>query len=66
MEFNHTSKHPQGKHVEQKMEKTSMQRIVFSSSCTVYGQPQTAEVTEETPIQNATSPYGDTKITCEK
>jgi len=48
------------------MEKTSMQRLVFSSSCTVYGQPQLAEVTEETPIQNATSPYGDTKITCEK
>ena len=48
------------------MEKTSMQRIVFSSSCTVYGQPVVAEVTEETSIQNATSPYGDTKITCEK
>lgn len=48
------------------MEKTSIQRIVFSSSCTVYGQPAVAEVTEETSIQNATSPYGDTKITCEK
>jgi UDP-glucose 4-epimerase len=48
------------------MEKTKMERLVFSSSCTVYGQPATAEVMEETPIQNATSPYGDTKITCEK
>jgi len=48
------------------MEKTKIERLVFSSSCTVYGQPATAEVTEETPVQNATSPYGDTKITCEK
>ena len=37
--------------------------IIFSSSCTVYGQP-TAEnlpVTEEAPIQKALSPYGNTK-----
>ena len=36
--------------------------FVFSSSCTVYGQPESLPVTEETPIQKAKSPYGSTKI----
>ncbi len=35
--------------------------IVFSSSCTVYGEPDKNPVTENTPIKNATSPYGNTK-----
>lgn len=35
--------------------------FVFSSSCTVYGQPEHLPVTEETPVQPATSPYGNTK-----
>lgn len=35
--------------------------IVFSSSCTVYGEPDENPVTEESPIKNATSPYGNTK-----
>ena len=37
--------------------------IVFSSSCTVYGQPdpQNLPVTEEAPIKPAMSPYGNTK-----
>ncbi len=35
--------------------------IVFSSSCTVYGQPEILPVTEQTPRQNAESPYGNTK-----
>ena len=48
------------------MKKTGMQHLVFSSSCTVYGQPETPEVTEETPVQNANSPYGDTKIISER
>ena len=48
------------------MKKYNVVNLVFSSSCTVYGQPDSAEVTEETPIKNANSPYGDTKITCEK
>ena len=34
---------------------------VFSSSCTVYGQPEILPVTEEAPIQVALSPYGNTK-----
>lgn len=48
------------------MRETGVEHLVFSSSCTVYGEPETAEVTEETPVKRATSPYGDTKITCEK
>lgn len=35
--------------------------IVFSSSCTVYGEPDVNPVTEESPIKKATSPYGNTK-----
>lgn len=35
--------------------------IVFSSSCTVYGQPKVLPVTEDAPILPATSPYGNTK-----
>lgn len=35
--------------------------IVFSSSCTVYGEPDVNPVTEQSPIKNATSPYGNTK-----
>ena len=36
--------------------------IVFSSSATVYGVPDVLPVTEETPLQPATSPYGQTKV----
>jgi len=35
--------------------------IVFSSSCTVYGQPDILPVTEQAPIKPALSPYGNTK-----
>ena len=45
------------------MPKYGVKGIIFSSSCTVYGQP-TAEnlpVTEKAPIQKALSPYGNTK-----
>lgn len=35
--------------------------IVFSSSCTVYGEPDSNPVTEQSPIKPATSPYGNTK-----
>ena len=35
--------------------------IVFSSSCTVYGQPDKLPVTETTPRKDAESPYGNTK-----
>ena len=39
--------------------------ILFSSSATVYGEPEKLPVTEETPRQPATSPYGNTKTMCE-
>ncbi|MGM9862518.1 MAG: UDP-glucose 4-epimerase GalE, partial [Muribaculaceae bacterium] len=35
--------------------------FVFSSSCTVYGEPDVNPVTEASPIKQATSPYGNTK-----
>lgn len=35
--------------------------LVFSSSCTVYGQPDKLPVTEDSPIKPANSPYGNTK-----
>ena len=37
------------------------QSVVFSSSCTVYGQPSCLPVDEQTPLQEARSPYGYTK-----
>ena len=40
--------------------------IVFSSSCTVYGEPDENPVTEAAPIKVATSPYGNTKQICEE
>ena len=43
------------------MEKHGVKGLVFSSSCTVYGQPEKLPVTEETPFAKAESPYGNTK-----
>jgi UDP-glucose 4-epimerase len=43
------------------MKKFNVASIVFSSSCTVYGQPEKIPVSEDAPIQVATSPYGNTK-----
>lgn len=40
--------------------------LVFSSSCTVYGQPDVMPVNENTPMLPAASPYGYTKQICEK
>jgi UDP-glucose 4-epimerase len=42
--------------------------IIFSSSCTVYGQPdaENLPVTEQAPIKKAESPYGNTKQICEE
>lgn len=43
------------------MPKYGVKGIVFSSSCTVYGEPDSNPVTETTPLKPATSPYGNTK-----
>ncbi len=43
------------------MGKHGVSHIAFSSSCTVYGQPEQLPVTEKSPILPAESPYGNTK-----
>ncbi len=45
------------------MPEYGVEGIIFSSSCTVYGQPnpENLPVTENAPHQKATSPYGNTK-----
>jgi UDP-glucose 4-epimerase len=43
------------------MKEFKIKNLVFSSSCTVYGQPEKLPVTEQSPIQPALSPYGNTK-----
>ena len=43
------------------MVKHSVLEIIFSSSCTVYGQPEQLPVTEASPLLKAESPYGNTK-----
>ncbi|MGZ3821720.1 MAG: UDP-glucose 4-epimerase GalE, partial [Mucilaginibacter sp.] len=40
--------------------------FVFSSSCTVYGQPDHLPVTEDAPVKPAQSPYGNTKQIAEE
>jgi UDP-glucose 4-epimerase len=40
--------------------------FVFSSSCTVYGQPDQLPVTEAAPVKKAESPYGNTKQIAEE
>lgn len=48
------------------MQKNNLDVIVFSSSCTVYGQPALLPVNETAPVQKAESPYGNTKKICEE
>ena len=50
------------------MPKYNVKGIIFSSSCTVYGQPdkENLPVTELAPIKKAESPYGNTKQICEE
>ena len=43
------------------MQELGISNLVFSSSCTVYGQPETNPVTENTATQEAASPYGFSK-----
>lgn len=48
------------------MLKHGIDNLVFSSSCTVYGQPDKLPVDELAPIKTAESPYGNTKQICEE
>ena len=43
------------------MKENNLNNLVFSSSCTVYGEPDTVPVSESTPTKPAQSPYGATK-----
>lgn len=47
------------------MREFDRKNIVFSSSCTVYGEVDNLPVTEQAPRKPATSPYGNTKQMCE-
>lgn len=47
------------------MKEYGVKNIIFSSSCTVYGEPDNYPVTELTPIKKAETPYGETKQICE-
>lgn len=48
------------------MNKNEVKNIIFSSSCTVYGEPDTIPVDENAPFNKAESPYGATKQMCER
>lgn len=48
------------------MEENNIPDLIFSSSCTVYGQPDHIPVDENTPFRKAESPYGATKQMCER
>jgi UDP-glucose 4-epimerase len=45
----------------QELQNKPSSNIIFSSSCTVYGQAEEMPITENAPIQVAMSPYGNTK-----
>jgi len=46
------------------MQQADVKTIVFSSSATVYGEPDNVPISEDSP-RSATNPYGDTKLTIE-
>lgn len=48
------------------MRDKKVNNLIFSSSCTVYGNAEKQPVNEETPEQPAASPYGYTKQVCER
>lgn len=53
-------------HLLEAMKLGQVDHMVFSSSCTVYGEPDELPVTENAPIKKAGSPYGNTKQICEE
>lgn len=50
----------------QEMKKHQLNKFIFSSSCTVYGQADELPITENAPLKPAESPYGNTKQIGEK
>jgi UDP-glucose 4-epimerase len=47
------------------MQSAGCNNMVFSSSCTVYGEPKIIPVDEQSPVQQSKTPYGTTKQICE-
>ena len=45
----------------QECNKNEINNFIFSSSCTVYGEPDSLPINETAPVKKATSPYGNTK-----
>ena len=52
-------------HLLEAMARHGTPRLVFSSTCATYGEPPTQPITEDTP-QAPVSPYGETKLVCER
>lgn len=48
-------------YILQELQQKTEASFIFSSSCTVYGQAEKMPITENTPLQPALSPYGNTK-----
>jgi UDP-glucose 4-epimerase len=48
------------------VERYKIPNLIFSSSCTVYGWPDSVPVGENESIKNSSSPYGQSKIICER
>lgn len=48
------------------MKKYDVKKIVFSSSATVYGEPETVPITEDFKVGGVTNPYGRTKFMLEE
>ncbi len=46
----------------QELSKLNKKNFIFSSSCSVYGQPDQLPITEKAPIDKPETPYGNTKI----
>jgi len=53
-------------HLIEELNKLDSPKLIFSSSCTVYGQADTLPINENSPIKEAESPYGNTKIVGEQ
>ena len=47
------------------MQKAGVKKLVFSSSCTVYGEPEKVPISESFPVGKVSSPYGRTKYMME-
>lgn len=48
------------------LKECNVSTLIFSSSATVYGEPETLPITEQEPIKPASSVYGTTKQVCER